>query len=320
MRPPSEAYSLLLRVVRGCPWNRCTFCNAYKDTTFAGKADLRHPGDLKSDIDMLRAIADSGVDVGFLPWLSMYGAHPETAFLGDSNALVHRTDALVEVLDHLLDTFPSIERVTSYARAKTVLAKRPSELQRLRAAGLSRLHLGLESGADDVLDFVRKGATADEMIDAGRAVKAAGFELSEYVMPGLGGRSMSRQHAEGTVRVLNAVDPDYVRMRPLAVMPDTPLFDAYRRVDFEPLRPHEVLREVRQIVEALEITGRVCFDHHLNPMFRREGRTVAVFRPDHEGYRLPDERPLVLALIDRALEVEESSFRSLSPGIEGFRL
>jgi radical SAM superfamily enzyme YgiQ (UPF0313 family) len=288
MRPPSEAYSLLLRVMRGCPWNYCTFCFAYKK--LSRKECLRPVEDVLEDVDELRYSVDYWKGLG-------YDAEPRTAFLADSNAIIVRTDDILRIVTYLRQAFPSLQRVTSYARARTVLAKPRDDLIRLREGGLNRLHLGLESGDDEVLSRVKKGASAQEMIDAGLKVKEAGFELSEYVMPGLGGRSASRQHALNTARVLNAIDPHYIRVRTLMLAPGTALRDEYERGEFEPLSRREVLEEIEQMVEALNVTGRLCFDHMANP---------PIFRQDWEGYKLPEEKEAVLALIGEALGTTRS--------------
>ena len=338
-RPPSEAYSLLVKVMRGCPWNRCTFCSMYKDMRFEGKNSIRLVEDVKRDIDTLRAVADAteeiskklgyngevneyvlgsmletGLDVYNFPWLAEYGHKPERAFLADSNPLVVKTDDLVEILTHLYNTFPSLKRVTSYARAKTVVMKKSGELERLKEAGLTRLHLGLESGDDVVLERVEKGATSYEMIEGGKRAREL-FELSEYVMPGLGGRELSDQHARGTARVLNAINPHYTRLRPLGVSFGTPLYDAYQSGEFEVLSPHEILRELRTMIGELDITGRVCFDHNMNPCYREpdgidvgEGRVSHVFSLDYEGYKFPEGQGNVLALIDHALKIDERRY------------
>ena len=284
IRPPSEAYSLLIRVMRGCPWNYCTFCAVYKG--YPRKNVIRPVAEVESDIDELRAAADH-------LHLQGYGGEPRTAFLADSNAIIVKTEDLAEIIRYLCRVFPSLERVTSYGRAKTVLSKNLEELRRLREAGLTRLHVGLESGDDEVLGRVKKGATAGEMIEAGSKAKEAGFELSEYVMPGLGGKGASRQHVQGTARVLNAIDPHYIRVRSLMLVPGTPLWDEYAAGQFEPLSRYEVVVEIGALIEGLEVTSRVCFDHHANP---------PIFRQDWEGYKFPEEKAAVLELIDRALE------------------
>jgi len=284
IRPPSEAYSLLIRAMRGCPWNYCTFCPVYKG--FPRKNTIRSVAEVREDIDELRASLDH-------LYLQGYEGEPRTAFLADSNAIVIKTEDLTEIISYLYQVFPSLERITSYGRAKTVLSKKPEELEKLREAGLTRLHLGLETGDDEVLRRVKKGATAAEMIEAGSKAKEAGFELSEYVMPGLGGKGASRQHVQGTARVLNAIDPHYIRVRSLMLVPGTPLWDEYAAGEFAPLSRYEVLAEIGALIEGLDVTSRVCFDHHANP---------PIFRQDWEGYKFPEEKAAVLELIERALE------------------
>lgn len=283
IRPPSEARSLLIRVMRGCPWNYCTFCSVYKD--LPRKNMLRSTDEVKGDIDAVRASADELRAQG-------YRVEPKTAFLADSNAVIIKTDDLVDIIIYLRAAFPSLERVTSYARAKTLLAKDIGELRALHDAGLDRLHVGLESGDDGVLAAVKKGATAREMTDAGRKAKEAGFELSLYIMPGLGGRARSADHVRGTVDVLNAVDPDFIRVRPLQVVPGTPLFDEMVAGGFQPLSLVDMLEELRQVVAGLETTGSICFDHFMN---------APIFDQSWEGYKLPQSKDHLLKLMDEAL-------------------
>ena len=289
MRPPSEARSLLIRVMRGCPWNYCTFCSAYKNVP--RKALMRSVDEVKGDIDELRMHCEEMRRQGYV-------VEPETAFLADSNAIIVRTADLAEIITHLLKAFPSLNRVTSYGRAKTVLTKSLDDLRELRRAGLNRLHLGLESGDDDILERVKKGATSEQMISAGLRVKEAGFELSEYVMPGLGGRDGSQQHVEGTARVLNAVDPHYTRVRSFILAPGTPLHEEYEAGKFQAMSVLDVTLEIRALVERLEISGRLCFDHFSNPPFLRQ---------DWEGYKFPEEKEEVLSTIDDALERRKAS-------------
>jgi len=284
MRPPSEAHSLLIRVMRGCPWNYCTFCSAYKNVP--RKVLMRSVEEVKGDIDELRAACEEARSSGYV-------VEPKTAFLADSNAIIVKTADLAEIIAYLLEAFPSLDRVTSYGRAKTVLAKSLDELRELRRAGLNRLHLGLESGDDGVLERVKKGASSEQMIAAGLRVKEAGFELSEYVMPGLGGCDASQQHVEGTARVLNAIDPHYTRARTFILAPGTPLYQEYEEGKFQAMSVVDVTHEIRALAERLEITGQLCFDHFSNPPFLRQ---------DWEGYKFPEERQVVLATIDDALE------------------
>jgi radical SAM superfamily enzyme YgiQ (UPF0313 family) len=324
-RPPSEggSDSLLVRFTRNCPWNHCTFCGMYKTERF----QVRSVDEIKADIDAMAALRDdlarasgAGGEITHRGAVGLIGDHPalnhhpgfamfyhwllsggRTAFIQDANSLIMPTERLVEALAYLRAAFPSIERVTTYARSKTVVQKSPDDLKAIRAAGLDRLHVGLESGDDGVLQQIRKGATAEVHIKAGRKAMAAGFQLSEYWMPGLGGRARWEQHARNTARVLNQIDPHYIRSRPLRPWPGTPLAEQAADGSFTMLTPTEQLRELRLTMQALSVTGRVCFDHAGNYWKNRRGGYL--LSHSYEGYRFPQEKQRVLDLIDEGLAV-----------------
>lgn len=348
IRPPSEggSLSLLLRVTRNCPWSRCTFC--YAQFYHRQRFELRPIAEVKADIDTMKAIGDEikalSWQLGFngkveamansLPglllgdkdvksldkpevenvhcvinvynWLVSGG---KSVFLQDADTLIMHTDQLVEVIRYLKQTFPSVERVTSYARSKSIARKTPEELKQLREAGLARLHIGLETGDEEVLAYVDKGVSADEHIKAGRQAIEAGFELSLYVMPGLGGRAFWEQHAINTARVLNEINPHFIRMRPLVPMNGTPILEAYRSGEFELTTPHERLRELKLMIENLEVTSRVTFDQITNISLRGSGETlIPLFRRDYDGYKFPEEKAKVLEIIEEALRLDEQAF------------
>jgi len=244
-RPPSEAYSVLIRATRGCPWNRCTFCGMYKEESF----EIKSPEEIKKDIDAA---------------LEFYGPRAWRFFIGDSNSLVMKTADLVEVLHYLYKKFPNIKRVTSYARAKTVRRKNPEDLIRLKEAGLTRLHVGLETGDAGLLAFIKKGATPDQMIEGGKKALEAGFELSLYVLLGIGGEEHWEEHAMGTANVLNAVDPHFIRVRTLVPYPGTPIFDQIRAGAFSPASPETILKETLKLVENLQVHSEFLSDHISN--------------------------------------------------------
>jgi radical SAM superfamily enzyme YgiQ (UPF0313 family) len=336
IRPPSEggSHSLLLRATRNCSWNRCKFC--YGMIYNREKFQLRSVEDVKKDIDAVKVMTDEikaiswklghggavNNDVGtaiirsdpglnsnhcfvmVFNWL-YFGA--KTVFLQDANTLIMPTDQLVEVIRYLKETFPTIERITSYARAKTIAKKSPDELNELYKAGLSRLHVGMETGDDELLSYVDKGVTAEEQIDAGKKAKATGFELSEYVMIDLGGRGMSEQHARNTARVLNEIDPDFIRLRPVMLGPGLPLYEDYETGKLELSSPHERLREVKTFVENLNVNSRLCFDHFLNAWYADSSRRYTLFKQDYNGYKLPEEKQEVLKLIEEGLKADESN-------------
>ncbi len=326
-RPPSEggSNSLLVRLTRNCPWNHCTFCGMYKSERF----QVRTVGEIKRDIDAMAALRDDLAELAwrfgqgggihhqaavalieknpglndhagfamFYHWLLSGG---KTAFLQDANSLIMKTGQLVEVLEYLRRTFPSIIRVTSYARSRTLMQKPLDDLKSIRQAGLDRLHVGLESGDDAVLKAIRKGATGDVHIKGGHKALAAGFQLSEYWMPGLGGRSLWQEHATNTARVLSEIDPHYIRSRPLRAMPRTPLSRDMADGTFGRLTAAEQLLELRLTMQTLSVTSRVCFDHAGNYWKNRQGRLL--FSHSYEGYQFPEEKQTVLDLIEEGLE------------------
>jgi radical SAM superfamily enzyme YgiQ (UPF0313 family) len=244
-RPPSEAYSLLLRVTRGCPWNRCLFCSMYKGIPF----ERRPLEEIKEDIGAAA---------------QLYGGSAHTAFIGDSNSLVVKTELLCEVLRSLYASFPHLERVTSYARAKTIAKKDVDDLKQLRQAGLNRLHVGLETGDAKTLEVTQKGATPKEMIEAGLKAKEAGFELSLYILLGIGGMQRWKEHADGTAEVLNKIDPHFIRVRNLVPQPGSPLYDMRQRGAFAVPPPDLILEEEKRIIEGLEVTSEFLSDHISN--------------------------------------------------------
>jgi len=268
-RPPSEAGSLLLRVTRGCPWNQCTFCSMYKDTPF----EKRPLDEIFQDIETAHKI---------------YGTRPRTVFIGDSNSLVLSPDALAKVLGHLYAHFPATERVTSYARARTLCKKSLEDLRKIRQAGLTRLHVGLETGDPELLKKIKKGATPEQMVEGCLRAKEAGFEVSLYVLAGIGGEEKWQQHADGTAAVLNQVDPHFIRIRTFVPTPHSPLWDSVQNGSFQPASAETILREQRRLVESLSVTSQYLSDHISN--------YVPVYG------KLPDEKSSMLQTIDKALD------------------
>ena len=334
-RPPSEggSNSLLIRLTRNCPWNRCTFCGMYKTEKF----QVRSVAEIKQDIDTMAAVRDDlavlsgrsgqGGEINHTAAMALIGKNPElnhhqgfamlyhwllsggqTAFLQDANSLIMKTDQLVDVLGYLRRTFPSIVRVTTYARSKTLVQKSLDELMAIRRAGLDRLHVGLESGDDVVLKKIQKGATAEIQINGGQKALSAGFQLSEYWMPGLGGKTHWQDHAINTARVLSEIDPHYIRSRPFRPWPGTPLAQEMAEQTFEMLTPGEQLRELRLTMQELSVNGRVCFDHAGNYWKNRQGGLL--FTHSYEGYQFPQEKQVVLDLIDEGLKAGDHYTRT----------
>ena len=268
-RPPSEANSLLLRVTRGCPWNRCTFCSMYKGMKF----EIRDLEEILGDIELA---------------MDLYGDRVRTIFIGDSNSLVAKTEMLVKILNALFSSFPHIERVTSYARAKTIAKKPLEDLIKIYQAGLTRLHVGLETGDRDLLKKIEKGATPEEMIEGGRKAKKAGFEYSLYVLLGVGGEEKWEQHAKGTAEVLNQVDPHFIRVRTFIPQPNSPLYEAMVEGSFQPASPETILKETKLLLEKLQVTSQFLSDHISNLL------------PLHG--KLPEDKEKMIQMLEEALK------------------
>jgi hypothetical protein len=304
IRPPSEAGSLLLRVTRNCPWNRCKFCPVYKGAEFS----VRPTDHVFRDIDALyRAVqslsaeaearrsglggeppGDPGAWQAAAHWLRNGRG---SVFLQDADSLVIPPAEMVAILEHLAEKFPGIPRVTSYARSSTVAHLDLYDLQAIREAGLNRLHIGLESGANAVLRRMHKGTTQKQQIVAGQKAKQAGLELSEYYMPGLGGRDLWEANAKETAAALNEINPDFIRLRTLAIPCGTPLYEDYQAGRFDRPSDVEMAREILLWLESLQgITSTVASDHILNLL------------PEVEG-TLPQDQGRMLAALETFLKL-----------------
>lgn len=320
IRPPSEAHSILLRITRNCHWNKCAFCPVYKHEQFS----IRMVDEIKRDIDAMAATADmiqrrvstlggSGptraavvqavqslerdqeVDGDCVRQMAFWMCHGmQSLFLQDGDALIRPTEQLVDILDYVRAAFPTITRITTYARAKTVSRKSLDDLKALRAAGLNRIHVGMESGSDAVLSLVHKGVTQEEQIRSGRHAIAAGIELSQYFMPGLGGPELSQENAVESAAVFNAVNPTFIRIRSTVPVPGTPLHGMMMEGRWTPLTEEEKVREIRTCLERLDgVASTVQSDHIMNLLEDVEGR-------------LPDDKQRMLETIDRFLNMEPS--------------
>ena len=302
IRPPSEAQSLLIRVTRNCPWNRCKFCPVYKDTEFS-RRPVEH---VLRDLDAVyQAMQTLGGEAGEASRLKHRGADPRawqgaahwagnrrrSVFLQDADSLVIGPAEILTILTHLAKRFPGVHRVTSYARSSTVARLDLRDLQAIREAGLNRLHIGLESGANEVLGLMHKGTTQKNQIVAGLKVKQVGMELSEYYMPGLGGRPLWEVNARETAAALSEINPDFIRLRTLAIPCHVPLYEDYQAGRFEKLTDVEMVREIRLFLENLRgLTSVVQSDHILNLL------------PEVEG-TLPRDQERMLAAIETFLKL-----------------
>ena len=225
----------------------------------------------------------------------------QTAFLQDADSLLLPTAELLEILRYLKEKFPGIRRVTSYARAPTLRKKGVQDLKQLKEAGLLRIHAGLESGSAKVLKMIKKGITPEDITAGGRNVLEAGISLSEYIMPGVGGRKLSEEHAFETARLLNIVKPDFIRIRTFALHPLSPLNVMIREGEFVPLTDEEIVAEIRLLLTHLEETHTYfsCADYGRNLLMQVEGY-------------LDEKRAFMLEEIDRYLSLTKEQKQAYS--------
>ncbi|HNY73192.1 MAG TPA: radical SAM protein [Syntrophales bacterium] len=267
IRPPSEAYSLLLQVTVGCSHNRCTFCPTYKGVKFR----IKSPEEISEDIRAARRYRQV-----------------EKVFLCDGDALIVPQARLLDMLHQLKESLPALKRVGLYGNAKSILRKSREELGELRETGLGIVYLGVESGHRDVLRDIKKGVSYDQLVEAGRRVKDAGISLSVTVILGLGGRDRSVDHARETARILTDIDPDYVGALTLMLVPGTPLHDEYDTGKFILPDTFDFLNELGIMIANSTFTN--CFftsNHASNYLPIRA--------------RLPQEKEKTVALIQKVI-------------------
>jgi radical SAM superfamily enzyme YgiQ (UPF0313 family) len=274
----------LIQATVGCPHNKCAFCMVYKKGPTFG---VRPVEEIKRDLDEARG---------------EYGPGIRTIFFPAGNTIAMPTDELAAICAHAHAVFPRLERITVYGSSPFIHRKGLADLIRLRQAGLTRIHVGLESGDDTVLLRIKKGTNAREQIEAGRWVREAGIELSEYVMIGIGGKERTQEHAIHTAKTLNAINPDFIRIRTFLPKIDTLLLHQIRKGRFQVLSPHEALRETGEIIRNLNVTSQIASDHYTNHV-------------DIHG-RMPQDRDRMLAAIEAALQMEEGLFRPVYVGTQ----
>ncbi len=329
IRPPSEASSLLLRVSRNCSWNRCSFCALYKGK----KLGLRPLDHVLKDIDTvhfyvkaIKSAAMSGDlhtpgtlyrlmpkrkesdDLAFHAALQFVTNGMESIFIQDANSLIIKPESFIRILQHLKAVFPTVQRITSYARSRTITKISDEHLCRMASAGLNRIHIGMESGSDKVLKQVDKGVDKARQIMAGQKVRKAGIELSEYVMPGLGGKKLSRENALETADAINQINPDFIRLRTLALPAAAPLTQQFQTGDFDKMGEVDTVRELLLFLEELQgIDSTIKSDHILN-LF-----------PEVDGI-LPGDKPRMMQPLQQFLELNAEEQRLFCVGRRTHRL
>ncbi len=299
IRPPSEAYSLLLRLVRGCSWNRCKFCGFYRGIPFS----LRPAAHVIADIDAFKTwidvfegktkkeIATEADYEAYYMAASWYQAGMESVFFQDGNALLMRPNDMIAILEHLNKTFPQVQRITTYARSDAI-ARVPDEyLKRYNELGLNRFHVGMETGNDQLLTMTNKGVDKATQILAGQKAVKAGIEVSEFYMPGLGGKEYGNQSADDTADAMNQINPDFIRIRTMALSPKLDIQEDYDKGIYTRTNDMDDVREIRRFISQLEgITSMVESDHILNILINLKGK-------------LPEDKPKMLAMIDEFLDL-----------------
>ena len=275
IRPPSEARSLLLQATVGCSHNRCTFCAAYKQKRFRIKTQEEIEEDIREAGATLRGV--------------------ERVFLCDGDALIIPQRRLLEILRSIRENIRGVQRVGTYANAKSILRKSPEELTNLKEGGLRIVYLGVETGSEEVLRRIRKGVSYEQMVEAGRRVKQAGITLSVTALLGIGGVELSADHAGETARILTDIDPEFTGMLTVMIVPGTPLYEACRNGAFVLPGVFDLLGELRAIVAASRFTD--CFftsNHASNYLPVRA--------------RLPADREKLLGILDSVVEKKRLDF------------
>lgn len=250
-RPPSEAYSLIIQVTIGCSQNDCIFCNMYKEKRFR----MRPLQDVLADFREARAYYSS---IGKI-------------FLADGDALICKNEYLNEILNYIREEIPECRQVTCYASPRSVMIKKEEELRELKAHGLDMVYMGLESGNAQVLEFMKKGATPQEMIQSAGKIKQAGIRLSVTAISGLGGTKLWREHAVDTGKVLSAMKPDYVGLLTLMVEPGLPLEEKIQKGEFELMTPYDNLKETKLMLENMDCPGCIFRSNHASNYVNLKG-------------------------------------------------
>ena len=250
-RPPSEAYSLIIQVTYGCSHNRCAFCDMYDDKHFS----MRPMEEIREDFELARRVY----------------RRVERVFLADGDALMRKTDDLVQILGLIYGLFPECQRVTCYASPTSLQIKSEEELRLLREKGLKMVYMGLESGCDAVLERMDKGHTAAQIIAAGQKARRSGLQLSVTAISGLGSRELWREHAVETAQAFNAMNPEYIGLLTLMVEPGTPLEKWVREGSFYVLKPVEVMQEMELFLQHIDSHGSVFRMNHASNYLTLKG-------------------------------------------------
>ncbi len=268
-RPPSEAHSLILQATLGCSYNECTFCGMYRDKRFR----VRPLAELELEIESVRA---------------SFGEQVRKVFLADGDALMAKASFLAKLLERLRAAFPNLRRVSCYASPQSLQVRSVDEMRALAAQGLGLYYLGIESGHDEVLARLAKGVDSTEMVRVAGKASAAGVTLSTMILLGAGGPALSREHAQASARVVNAIQPRFLSTLIMTPVEGTPLAEAERRGEYQRSTDLDATRELREFVAALELTGTIFRSNHASNAVPLEGT-------------LPRDKTHLLAILDELL-------------------
>jgi radical SAM superfamily enzyme YgiQ (UPF0313 family) len=292
IRPPSEWKSYFLPLTSGCSNNTCTFCNYYNT-----RLQIRELDDVKREIDTLATYIRRGIYLADVPQLVYeIGSSWDSkrVFLQDGDALVYPFPRLREALYHLNERFPHLERIGTYATPQDILRRSEDELKELKELKLSIFYMGVESGDDKVLQSVGKGVTSQELVEAGKKAREAGITLSVTVILGLGGIEESERHALDTAKILSQIDPHYGGALTLTLVPSTPLYEQWKRGEFQPVSPFQSLEELKTIIETSTFTGCFFSSMHASNYFSVRGM-------------LPQDKERMLGEIEKVLAARDPS-------------
>jgi len=269
IRPPSEANSILLQVTLGCSHNKCTFCGTFRGKRFNIKKD----DVIFEDIEFAR----------------QYCQRQDKLFICDGDAMIVPQRRLVAILKRIKDRLPWVKSIGLYANTKSIGMKSDEQLNELHDLGVKIAYMGLESGDDQILKKIRKGADSAKMIKMGTRLKQSGIKLSITVIVGIGGREHSRRHARETGRVLSAINPDFVGALSLMLTPDTELYDEYEKGEFELINPEEMLEELGVMIASTHLSNGLFHANHASNYLPIRAK-------------LPEEKEKTIELISQALK------------------
>jgi len=269
IRPPSEANSILLQVTLGCSHNKCTFCGTFRDKRF----DIKKDDVIFEDIEFAR----------------QHCRRQNRLFICDGDAMIVPQKRLVKILKQIRNRLPWVERVGLYANTKGIGMKSDEQLKELKKLGVKLVYMGLESGDDQILKEIRKGADSAKMIKMGKRIKESGLQLSVTVLVGLGGKERSKSHALETGRVLSAIDPDFVGALSLMLVPGTELNEQFQKGEFSLISPEEMLEELGLMISSTNLSNGLFHANHASNYLPIRAK-------------LPWEKEKTLELISQALQ------------------